>query len=43
MESSLGYKDSIFKLPALFYVDDGLLLAQSKEEANMFLNETEII
>ena len=33
IESKLGYRDEEFYIPVLFYADDGLLLAQSCEEA----------
>ena len=33
VESKLGYRDEEFCIPLLFYADDGLLLAQSCEEA----------
>ena len=31
-EANIGYKDELFYIPGLFYVDDGLVLAESKEE-----------
>ena len=39
--SELGYRDEIIKVPALFYVDDGLLLAKTKEEAIRLINLVE--
>ena len=32
-KEGIGYKDDLFKISALFFADDGLVLAQTIEEA----------
>ena len=36
-EENFGYKDELFNIPALFFADDGLLLAHSLDEARRYI------
>ena len=38
IEANIGYKDTSFYIPGLFYVDDGLVLAESEEELEIAID-----
>ena len=38
LESTVGYTDEAFYIPALFFADDGLLMANSQKQAEQLLD-----
>ena len=38
LESTMGYRDEIFYIPALFFADNGLLMANSQKQAEQLLD-----
>ena len=38
LESTLAYRDEAFYIPALFFADDGLLLANTQKQAKQLLD-----
>ena len=38
LESTVGYRDEAFYIPALFFADDGLLMVNSQKQAEQLLD-----